>query len=86
MNKKTDGTVVVRTLKDRINTAGETETSKLVVEDLVTLESCPGVVRDLNARRLSVKYTVMFEDRIAHVADQHTGLGVTKDVIVLQES
>jgi len=38
-----------------MNSAGETESSKLVVEDLVSLERCAGIVRDVYDRLLAVK-------------------------------
>jgi len=38
-----------------MNSAGETESSKLVVEDLVSLERCAGIVRDLYGCLLAVK-------------------------------
>lgn len=69
-----------------IYSTGKAETSKLVVEDLVSLESCCGIVRDFHAGRQSVEDSVAAEDGIALVADEDTCLSVAENVVLLEDS
>lgn len=76
----------IMTFYNGIYSTGKAETSKLVVEDLVSLESCCGIVRDFHAGRQSVEDSVAAEDGIALVADEDTCLSVAENVVLLEDS
>ena len=53
-----------RTLLDRLHICGQTQPAEAVVEDLVGLERCRGVVCDLDAGSQAVEDTVPDQHRV----------------------
>lgn len=69
-----------------VDSRGQKQASKAIVEDLVALQSGCGVVSDFNTCSKAIKDAVLAEYWVAVGADQHTGLSVPEDVVLFQQS
>ena len=73
------------TFEHRQHPTGETQPSKLVVEDLVALERGCSVVGDLHPSSLPVEDAVAAQGWVALVADENTSLRITEDIVLLED-
>lgn len=84
-----DGILVVQDLiifHGDVDSGGEKQASKAIVEDLVSLQRGCCVVGNFNTSSKAVKNAVLAENWVAVGADQHTGLSVPEDVVLFKQT
>lgn len=68
--------------RDGLHTTRQAQPPEFVVEDLVELQRCRGIVGYLNARRQSVEYPVPFKNGMALRGYQYSGLSISEYVVL----
>lgn len=71
---------------NRLDATGQTQSAEFVVEDLVELQRCCSIVGNLNARCQSVEYPVTLQNRMTLGRYQYSGLSISENVVLLQDS